>query len=60
MLLDEIGLYGSLLHYAMIISLVGGAMLLFVYLWCTGRLGMDEEASQQMFEQDEHIHHKKD
>lgn len=51
--LDEMGIYGSFLHYAMIISLVGGSMALFIYLWWTDRLGMDEEASQHMFEQDE-------
>lgn len=50
---DEMGIYGSLLHYAFIIAFVGGAFLIFLYLWRKGRLDMDEEPKYDMMEDDE-------
>ncbi|MBA2368441.1 MAG: hypothetical protein H0V82_05385 [Candidatus Protochlamydia sp.] len=50
---DGFGIYGNLLHYAMVIILVGSAIMVFIYLWKKGRLGMDEEAKYQMMQDDE-------
>jgi hypothetical protein len=47
-MIDDSGLYGSLLHYGFIIALVGSAFLLFLYFWQKGRLDMDEEPKWQM------------
>lgn len=51
--LDPSGIYGMLLHYAMTIVLVGGALIVFVQLWRKGRLDMDESPKIQMMEGDE-------
>ncbi len=40
--------YGSVLSYSMTIAFVGGAFLVFLYLWIRGSLGIDEEAKEQM------------
>lgn len=50
--IDSFGVYGSALHYGMIIAFVGSAFLIFLYLWFKGRLGMDEDASLQMMKDD--------
>lgn len=52
--LDPSGIYGMLLHYAMTIVLVGGAMIIFVQLWRKGRLDMDEGPKFQMMQMEEH------
>ncbi len=46
--IDSFGVYGHMLHYSMIIAMVGSAFLIFLYLWGKGRLDMDDEASIQM------------
>ncbi|MDP1879672.1 MAG: hypothetical protein Q8K60_01870 [Parachlamydiaceae bacterium] len=55
--LDGAGVYGSVLHYAFVISFAGNAFLIFIYLWCKNKLNMDEEAKFQMME-DKIIHAK--
>jgi len=52
---DETGVYGSILHYALIFFFVGGAFIIFIYLWRKGRLDMDEEAKYQMMNDDEKV-----
>lgn len=49
---DSYGVYGSALHYSMVIALVGSAFLIFLLLWKKGRLDMDEDASLQMMKDD--------
>jgi hypothetical protein len=51
--IDGTGIYGELLHYSLIIALVGSAFLVFVYLLRKGRLDMDEEPKIQMMASDE-------
>lgn len=50
---DAIGVYGSTLHYALVIAFVGSAFILFLYLWKKGKLDMDEEPKYQMMEDDQ-------
>jgi len=47
---DSYGVYGSALHYSMVIAFVGSAFLIFLNLWRKGRLDMDEDASNKMME----------
>lgn len=49
---DGIGVYGSMLHYGLVVAFVGTAFLLFVCLWKKGRLDMDEGPKYQMMEDD--------
>lgn len=51
--LDPSGIYGMLLHYAMTVVLVGGAIVIFIQLWRKGRLDMDESPKIQMMQTDE-------
>ncbi len=53
MVLDGIGIYGSVLHYSLIIAFVGSAFLIFLYLWRKGRLDMDETPKEIMMRDDE-------
>ena len=55
--IDSFGVYGSALHYGLVIAFVGSAFLIFLYLWGKGRLGLDEEASIQMMKDDTEIFH---
>ena len=50
---DGIGVYGNFLHYALVISLVGSAFLIFIYLWRKKRLDIDEEPKFQMMQEEE-------
>ncbi len=50
---DAIGVYGSLLHYCLVIAFVGSAFIIFVYLWKEKRLDMDEEPKFQMMQEEE-------
>jgi hypothetical protein len=45
---DSFGIYGTVLHYGLIIFVVGSALLLFIYLWYKGRLDMDQEPADRM------------
>jgi hypothetical protein len=51
--LDGGGVYGSAIHYSFIILFVGGALIIFLYLWSKGRLDMDEEPKLQMMTENE-------
>ncbi len=53
LIVDIAGIYGSLLNYAMVLFFVGSAMLVFTYLWWTGKLGMTEEPKYRMMDDDE-------
>jgi hypothetical protein len=55
-MIDPSGIYGSLLSYSLTIVFAGGAFLIFLYLWSKGRLGLDEEAKDQMMKQQEEFH----
>jgi hypothetical protein len=58
---DIFGIYGYVLHYALIIWIVASAFFLFVYLWLKGRLDMDQEpAIQMMLASDEHPYQEVD
>jgi hypothetical protein len=58
--IDGFGIYGNLLHYAFVISLVGGAFIIFFYLWKSGRLGIDEEAKYQMMDVESKLNQEED
>lgn len=53
--IDPSGIYGGILHYGLIIFLVGSAFLIFLYCWLKGRLDMDEEPKMQMMRSEEII-----
>lgn len=46
--LDPTGVYETILRYSMILSLVGGAVVILLYLWWTNRLDMNEVPKEQM------------
>lgn len=50
--IDGFGIYGSYLHYGIVIALVGSAFLIFLSLWYRKRLDMDEEPKYQMMQDD--------
>ncbi len=50
---DGLGIYGHFFHYAIVISLVGSAFLVFISLWRKKRLDLDEEPKYQMMEDDQ-------
>lgn len=45
---DTNGVYGSILHYALVIAISGASLLAFIYFWCKGKLDMDEGPKYQM------------
>jgi len=51
--IDGMGLYGHFLHYGIVISLVGSAFLIFLYLWRHKRLDADEGPKFQMMQEEE-------
>lgn len=51
--MDGMGIYGNFLHYAIVISMVGGAFFIFLYLWGNKRLDLDEEPKFQMMREEE-------
>jgi hypothetical protein len=51
--IDGAGIYGSILHYALVIAFVGSAFLIFLYLWGKERLDMDEKPKFQMMQDEE-------
>lgn len=59
-ILDGFGIYGLVVDYAMIFAFVGGAFLIFLYLWKKGRLDMDEEPKHQMMQKEDEPKEKKD
>lgn len=51
--IDAMGVYGSMFHYAFVIAFVGSAFIIFFYLWRKKRLDMDEGPKFQMMEDSE-------
>lgn len=51
-ILDGVGVYGQIFHYAFVIAFVGSAFLIFLYLWKKKALHMEEEAKYQMMEEE--------
>ena len=51
--LDGGGQCGTWVHYGFILAFVGGAFLIFLYLWRKNRLDMDEEPKIKMMEEEE-------
>lgn len=56
--IDSGGIYGAYLHYGLTILMVGGALIIFFYLWYKGRLDMDEEPKLQMMQTDGEKEHE--
>jgi len=52
-MIDRIGVYGFVLHYALLFAFFGSALTIFLYLWRKKRLDMDEEPKYSMFEEEE-------
>ncbi len=50
-IIDASGVYGSLLHYGLVIAMVGSAFLIFCCLWKNKRLDMDEAPKFQMMDE---------
>lgn len=50
--IDPEGVCGSMVHYAFVLAFVGGAFLIFLYLWKKGKLDMDEDAKIKMMQDD--------
>lgn len=57
MTLDGGGIYGQMLHYSLVMAIVGSTFLIFMYLWRKGRLDMDEGPKMQMMIDDEKEHY---
>lgn len=49
---DESGVYGLILHYALVFAIVGSSLLALLYFWSKGRLDMDEEPKLQMMREE--------
>lgn len=56
LVIDLGGVYGTALHYGLVVAFVGSAFLIFLYLWRKGRLDMDEEPKHQMLLDEEENH----
>jgi hypothetical protein len=52
-IVDGAGIYGSLMHYMLVMAFVGSAFLAFLYFWRKGKLDMDEGPKYQMMQPDE-------
>lgn len=57
---DLLGVQGSILHYSLIIAMVGSAFLIFLHLRRKGRLDMDEEPKLQMLKDEESLNERKE
>lgn len=56
---DATGIWGGLTHYSLVICFVGGAFIIFLYLWKRGKLNMDEGPKFEMMESDESLQQTK-
>ena len=56
---DGIGVYGSIMNYSFLFFLLGSTLLVFIYLWRKGLLGMDEGPKYDMMDSDEDEEDKK-
>jgi hypothetical protein len=54
---DDTGVYGLILHYALVFAIVGSSLLAFLYFWGKGRLDMDEEPKRLMMQEEEENFH---
>jgi uncharacterized membrane protein len=52
-MLDGIGIYGMVWHYALLIAMLGSTLLVLLYAWSKGRLDFDDQASVQMMQEEE-------
>lgn len=52
-MIDGIGVYGFVLHYALLFAFFGSAVIVFVYLWKKKRLDMDEMPKYILFKDEE-------
>lgn len=59
-MIDGAGAYGGILSYSLTIAVVGSAFLIFIKLWFTGRLDLDEEPKMQMMLQEQDDNDKED
>lgn len=51
--LDGIGIYGQVLHWTMIIALMGSAFLAMLYFWKKGLIDWGESSKFEMLQQDD-------
>lgn len=56
---DGVGIYGFVLHYALLFALFGSSLLSFLYFWRKKKLGFDEEAKYHLFEEESESWKKK-
>ncbi|MBB64397.1 MAG: hypothetical protein CMO81_04980 [Waddliaceae bacterium] len=49
---DVTGFSGAILHFSLLLALVGSTLLVFLYLWKNKRLDMDEDPKYQMLRGD--------
>lgn len=59
MTFDASGIYGELINYMMTIWFAGSAFFIFLYLWKSDKLGLDEEAKWSMLEEGENDSRRK-
>ena len=52
--LDGSGIHGNVLHYTLIFTLMGLALIAFIYFWSRGRLDMDDAPAIQMLQEDDY------
>lgn len=52
-LIDSIGLMGNIFETALVLALGFSTILVFIYLWKSKRLDLDEEAAQDMVKRDD-------
>lgn len=52
-MIDPSGVTGSALHYGLIIAFGSSAFLIFVHLWRSNKLSMDEEPKWIMMQEDQ-------
>jgi cbb3-type cytochrome oxidase subunit 3 len=51
--LDSSGFFGQLLHYLMLIFMMGLTAVIFFYFWREKQLDMDEQAKYQMLKEED-------
>lgn len=51
-MIDGKGIYGFVLHYALLFAQFGGAFFVLIYLWRKKRLDMEEEPKYYLFYED--------
>ncbi len=51
-MIDSTGAYGFYLHYACLFLFLIGALSVFIYLACKGRLDMNEDPKYHVFDEE--------